>query len=67
MKTCTKCKKKLPLTSHKNNTKKDKLSNVCKSCSNMQQEWQEKIENIITNNQREQKIIETKGACVAIA
>ena len=66
MKTCTKCKKELPPTEfHKNNTKKDKLSNVCKSCSNLAtREWQEKNREHHNKQQREQKANRNKkGLC----
>lgn len=66
MKTCTKCKKELPPTEfHKNNTKKDKLSNVCKSCSNIAtREWQEKNREHHNKQQREQKVNRNKrGLC----
>lgn len=66
MKTCTKCKKELSSTEfHKNNTKKDKLSNVCKSCSNIAtREWQAKNREHHNKQQREQKVNRNKrGLC----
>ena len=66
MKICTKCKKELPPTEfHKNNTKKDKLSNVCKSCSNVAtREWQAKNREHHNKQQREQKNSRNKkGLC----
>jgi hypothetical protein len=66
MKKCTRCKKELTESNfHKNNTKKDKLSNRCKECTNITtREWQHKNRERHNNNQKKQKINRTnKGLC----